>query len=96
MVFRKYVKRLVDTLVSLILLVLLAPFMSIVGLILFLIDGSAVLFVQERVGFDQQPFQILKFRTVKSDDSPVPQADALRITAFGRLLRKNSLDELPN
>lgn len=90
-------KRITDFLVSAVALFLLAPLMALVaGLILFKM-GSPVLFTQERPGLGGRPFRVYKFRTmsVASDVNGQCLPDAQRLTALGLLLRKLSVDELP-
>lgn len=59
-----------------------------------LTSRGPVLFLQERVGMDGEPFVVWKFRTMLDGDNPIiPSAD--RITRVGRVLRRTSLDELP-
>jgi lipopolysaccharide/colanic/teichoic acid biosynthesis glycosyltransferase len=90
------VKRLVDFAVSLLLLCALSPILLICGLAVFLDSGRPVLFRQERVGLGGRIFKILKFRTMVLD---ADQAWAIpgdrRVTRVGRMLRRFSLDELP-
>ena len=59
--------------------------------------GSPVLFKQVRPGLHGQPFEMVKFRTMKDavDEQGNPLPDAERLTAFGKMLRATSLDELP-
>ena len=85
---------------SLILLIILFPIFIIVGLLIFLQDGLPVFFKQKRVGVNYSFFYIYKFRTMKKDTPNVathlltnPEQYLLKI---GALLRKLSLDELPN
>jgi O-antigen biosynthesis protein WbqP len=85
---------------ALILLVTLSPIFIIVGLLIFLQDGFPVFFKQKRVGVNYSFFYIYKFRTMKKDTPNVathlltnPEQYLLKI---GALLRKLSLDELPN
>lgn len=90
-------KRLMDVMVSLILLMLLAfPMLLLAGLI-WINLGRPVLFKQIRPGRLGRPFTMIKFRTMNdaigADGRLLP--DALRLTAFGRFLRSSSLDELP-
>lgn len=59
-----------------------------------LTSRGPVLFRQERVGQDGHPFEVLKFRTMLDGDNPIIPADD-RITSAGRILRRLSLDELP-
>ena len=72
------------------LVVLLVP-MAAIGAAVRLTIGSPVLFRQTRPGRHGQPFELLKFRTMRLGDGP----DAERLTSFGRFLRSTSLDELP-
>ncbi|MCQ2480804.1 MAG: sugar transferase [Clostridia bacterium] len=92
-------KRLFDITVSFIALILLCPLLLLVSLMIFLDDGSPVIFKQSRVGKDNQLFNIYKFRTMKRDTVNVASAELENpdacITKTGRFLRKSSLDELP-
>ena len=89
-----------NRIVALFLLVILSPIFLIVGLLIFLQDGLPVFFKQKRVGVNYSFFYIYKFRTMKKDTPNVathlltnPEQYLLKI---GALLRKLSLDELPN
>jgi sugar transferase EpsL len=91
------IKRSLDLCAALVALLLLWPVMALVALGVLRTMGTPVLFRQERPGRREQPFTMFKFRTMRNTtDSrgallPAPQ----RITRFGLLLRKASLDELP-
>lgn len=90
-------KRLVDILVSAILLVLLSPVFLVLGFLIRLNLGAPVFFKQERPGYQGRPFMMYKFRTMtdKRDESGSLKSDFDRLTPFGRWLRHTSLDELP-
>mgnify|MGYP001287991606 CR=1 FL=1 len=89
-----------NRLIALVMLLLLAPLFLVVSLAIFLEDGVPVFFVQKRVGKDYSFFPLYKFRTMKKNTPNVathllenPQQYLL---GLGGLLRKLSLDELPN
>jgi exopolysaccharide biosynthesis polyprenyl glycosylphosphotransferase len=103
-------KRALDLMVSGALLALLAPLLAAISLVILLDSGPPVFFRQKRMGKDGKPFTMLKFRTMCSDaeerlgefveletlDEPafkIPNDP--RVTRAGRLLRRTSLDELP-
>lgn len=90
-------KRTLDLCGAALLLIGLAPVLAIVALMVRISLGSPVLFSQKRVGRGGRIFTIWKFRTMRdavdSDGHSLP--DAERLTSLGRLLRKTSLDELP-
>jgi lipopolysaccharide/colanic/teichoic acid biosynthesis glycosyltransferase len=90
-------KRLFDVIVSAALLIFLSPLMVIVALGVWIDVGAPVLFRQRRPGLHGQPFDIVKFRTMRDLRSTAGKElpDAERLTSFGRLLRATSLDELP-
>ena len=92
-------KRMADLIGSAFLLVLLAPLFFLIALFIRLDSSGPALFVQERVGRNGELFKMYKFRsmhkgTSRYELSPSTQFDP-RITRIGRLLRKSSLDELP-
>ena len=91
-------KRIVDVVVSLIALILLSPVMLLVALLIWIRDGSPIIYSQKRVGINQKPFSMYKFRSMKSGsdqgDSYTREGDA-RVTPLGVFLRKTRLDELP-
>ena len=90
-------KRTVDLTVSVAALVLLAPVMGLVAGLIFFKMGSPILFSQERPGMGGRPFRVYKFRTMSEafDANGQSLPDAQRLTALGVLLRKLSVDELP-
>jgi putative colanic acid biosynthesis UDP-glucose lipid carrier transferase len=97
--YRGLVKRLIDIGVSICLLVLTSPLLLLIALLVKLSSAGPVLFRQRRYGLDGQEIVVYKFRTmtVTEDGEHVRQASATdhRITPIGRLLRRYSLDELP-
>lgn len=90
-------KRLFDISVSFILLFILLPIIVCTAILIRMKMGSPVLFKQERPGRHMKPFQIYKFRTMsdKRDNSGKLLPDEERLTGVGSLLRKFSIDELP-
>lgn len=99
--YEKYVKRVIDILISLILLIILSPLFIVIILLVKFTSRGPVFFLQKRIGRDGKTFLIFKFRTmcvgaenmgsgltVKSDSDS-------RITRIGNVLRKTSLDEIP-
>lgn len=98
--YQKYIKRLIDIVLSLLGIILLAIPMLIIAICIKCDSKGDVFFKQKRVGKDKKYFNILKFRTMYSDtpkDVPthlLQNPNAL-ITKTGAFLRKTSLDELP-
>ncbi len=96
--YRKYIKRLLDFVFSLLALLLLSPFLLIVALWLhFANKGAGAFFSQERPGKDEKIFRLYKFKSMTderdADGNLLP--DAQRLTPIGRFIRKTSIDELP-
>jgi O-antigen biosynthesis protein WbqP len=93
------VGRFFDIMISFVLLVLLSPLFLIIGLLIKLNSKGSVLFTQMRIGMNNELFEFYKFRTMNTG-TPNVATDKLGesknyITSFGRILRKTSLDELP-
>ena len=92
-------KRTVDFVAAAVGIVLLAPVLAVLSVLVYLEAGRPILLRQTRVGLDGRPFGILKFRTMRSAGSEVEgtewAADEDRMTRCGRIMRKTSLDELP-
>ncbi|MCL6249349.1 sugar transferase [Acinetobacter sp. ANC 4945] len=90
-------KRLLDIVIASSALVLLSPIYALVAYKVKKNLGSPVLFRQLRPGLYGKPFEMVKFRTMKDaldlDGNPLP--DSERLTAFGKMLRATSLDEMP-
>ncbi|MBN27132.1 MAG: sugar transferase [Alteromonadaceae bacterium] len=90
-------KRLLDILLVCIALLLLWPIILVTALFVRLLLGGPVLFKQARPGRDSRVFNMMKFRSMTNDTDENGQllADEVRLTSFGRFLRRSSLDELP-
>jgi exopolysaccharide biosynthesis polyprenyl glycosylphosphotransferase len=95
-----YLKRLFDLIVSAITLVICAPLFALIALLIWIEEGRPIFFRQARIGRDEKPLVVLKFRTMRlgstkeSEDIYTREGDS-RITRLGRWLRKLRLDELP-
>jgi lipopolysaccharide/colanic/teichoic acid biosynthesis glycosyltransferase len=85
------VKRLADVTGAAVLLVLLSPMLAVVALLVWVTMGRPVFFVHDRPGLRGRAFRLVKFRTMRQG----PGTDAERLTRLGRLLRRLSIDELP-
>lgn len=95
--YKKWVKRCLDFLLSLCAIILLSPLLLVLTILVRLKLGSPVIFHQERPGKDEKIFTLCKFRTMtdERDEKGELLPDAVRLTKFGRFLRGTSLDELP-
>ena len=92
-------KRLLDVALSIVALVVLAPFFAIIAILIKLDSPGPAIFRQRRYGFNQEAFRICKFRSMTTlDDGPVVEqarAGDARITRVGRFMRRWNIDELP-
>lgn len=98
--FNKFLKRAFDIGFSVAALAMAGPFMLLIALGVKLTSPGPVFFKQERVGFNNRPFYMLKFRSMRVDTDTTASttwttANDPRKTKFGTFLRKTSLDELP-
>lgn len=106
MITPKYIilKRFIDVSVSLIILIILSPLLFIIALAVKCDSSGPLIFSQNRLGKNEKVFKMLKFRTMvenagvqrdNKNHSAIVRDDDPRITCIGRILRKTSLDELP-
>lgn len=98
--YEKHLKRVIDKTLSFCGLVVLSPVYAVISLVIIIYDPGPVLFTQKRIGKNKEYFECHKFRTMKmSTPHDVPthmlENPEKYITGVGRILRKYSLDELP-
>jgi lipopolysaccharide/colanic/teichoic acid biosynthesis glycosyltransferase len=95
--YKIFIKRIIDVFLSLIALLLFSPVLLITIFFLYKQNKGKVFFFQERPGMHQKPFNIIKFKSMTDekdvDGNLLP--DIERITKFGAIVRKLSIDELP-
>lgn len=99
MFYKKFIKRLLDLLLAIPMLIILVIPLVIVGIIIKLTSKGPVLFIQERYGRDSKPFSLYKFRSM-TNKAPVKANSEFKditsyVTPFGMFIRKTSIDELP-
>lgn len=96
-IYEKYIKRLLDVILSLCALIVLSPILAIIAVVVRIKLGKPIIFTQKRPGKNEKIFKLYKFRSMidKYDKNGEPLPDDLRITKFGKKLRSTSLDELP-
>lgn len=97
MIYRKYIKRLFDIILSLAAIIILSPVYLVLFILVRVKLGSPVLFHQDRPGKDGRIFHMYKFRSMtdERDENGELKPDEVRLTPFGRKFRATSLDELP-
>ena len=97
---QRFLKRLIDIICSLILLIMASPFMIVTAIVIKAYDGGPVLYKQVRCTRDMREFQILKFRSMRTDAEKdgvarLASKHDSRITPIGKFIRKVRIDELP-
>ena len=95
--YKRFVKRLLDIIISLCALIILSPLLLILWILVRIKLGKPALFAQERPGKDGKIFKLHKFRSMTDgrDENGELLPDEVRLTRFGRIFRATSLDELP-
>lgn len=96
-IYRKYIKRPMDIILSLCALIVLSPLMLVIAVLVKINLGSPIIFKQQRPGLNEKIFTLYKFRTMtdERDENGDLLPDSARLTRFGKFLRSTSLDELP-
>lgn len=84
--------RFFDILISIIVLVIFFPILILISLLILVFDGYPIIFKQVRIGHKGKKFNIFKFRTMKN---AFHKNENLRLTLFGKILRRTSFDEIP-
>ena len=97
--FYDKLKKMVDLILSVLILIITSPLLPLIALSIKLEDRGPILYKQERVGKDRKPFLLFKFRSMRVDaekeNAIWAEVDDPRVTKTGRFLRKTHLDELP-
>lgn len=95
--YKKYVKRILDIILSLLAIIILSPLLIIISILVLIFMGRPIIFKQARPGYKNKIFNMIKFRTMtnKKDKDGNLLPDEQRLPKFGKFLRSTSLDELP-
>lgn len=96
---QRFAKRTMDIVCSLAGIIILSPFMIVAAILIKLYDGGPVFYTQERLTRDGKKFQIIKFRSMRTDSevngARLAMKDDDRITPFGKIMRATHFDEIP-
>ncbi len=99
--YDRYIKRIIDLVLSIIATIILSPLILIISILIKIDSKGPIFFLQERLGKNGKVFHIIKFRTMIvnaeniGDGLKVKSEKDNRITKMGKILRKTSLDEIP-
>ncbi len=95
--YKNFIKPLIDFVAALVGLIIISPIFVLVTIILYFQNNGKPFFFQERPGKNEKPFYIIKFKTMtdKRDSNGNLLPDVERITTIGGIIRKLSIDELP-
>jgi len=97
MYYKNFIKPFLDFLLSLLILLISSPILFASSILLFFANQGKIFFIQPRPGKDEKIFHIIKFKTMndKKDKNGNLLPDDKRLTTIGKLIRKLSIDELP-
>lgn len=96
--YRHFFKRVLDVLISSIVLICISPILAVVTIVLYFANkGDGAFFLQERPGKNAKIFKVIKFKTMtdERDENGVLLPDDARLTKVGKFIRSTSIDELP-
>ena len=95
--YTSIVKPFFDKLIALTILVITLPFILIAAVLLAIANDGKIWFLQQRPGRHEKIFSVIKFKTMRDayDEHGAPLPDDMRLTVIGRIIRKTSMDELP-
>lgn len=92
---QSFLKRTIDLVFATFLLIALSPVMLLTSLLILVFNGRPILFSQQRPGLNEKIFTIYKYRTMRNSAAGKPALDKERMTKLGAIIRKTSIDELP-
>jgi len=95
--YKSFGKRLLDILIVVFSFVVLSPLLLVVAFLIKLFDPGPIIFKQQRVGINGEPFEFIKFRSmpVNTVDIPSDQVGNIKLTFIGKIIRRSNIDELP-
>ncbi|MDX1768874.1 MAG: sugar transferase [Arenibacter troitsensis] len=95
--YKNFLKRILDFFIAIIMLTLLSPIFVLLTVLLFIFNDGQVFFLQKRPGKNERIFSIIKFKTMndKKDEEGNLLPDGDRLTPVGKVVRKTSMDEIP-
>ena len=95
--YKNFFKRILDFFIAIIMLTLLSPIFVLLTVLLFIFNDGQVFFLQKRPGKNERIFSIIKFKTMndKKDAEGNLLPDGDRLTPVGKIVRKTSMDEIP-